>query len=62
MHISCNPDFKSIIAKRPKKKEEKKNTYKISLANIKETIYDYSNQQIFTKSVFAKSGGLFRKS
>ena len=62
MHIFCNPDFKFILAKRPLKKEEKKNTWKISVENIKETIFDYSNKEVFHKSVFAKSGGLFRKS
>lgn len=62
MHIFCNPDFKAVFAKRPLKKGEKKYLYRISIENIKETIFDFSNKELLAKSVFAKSGGLFRKS
>jgi len=61
MHVFCNPDFKAILAKRPMKKEEK-NLWKIDVAHIKETVFDFSEKDLFSNSVFAKSGGLFRKS
>jgi len=62
MLIFCKPDFKAIFAKRTRKKEDQKNISRISVENIKETVFDYTEKGLFVKSAFAKSGGLFRKS
>ena len=43
-------------------KKEEKNIWKISVVNITEAIFDFTDKDVFSKSVFAKSGGLFRKS
>ena len=61
MHIFMTPDLKELMAKRPKNNSIKQQ-WRLPIHQIKETVFDYKDKNKYSQSVFAKSGGLFKKS
>ncbi len=62
MHVLMTPDLKEIMCKRPKKSQVKQQ-WRMPIHQIKETRFDYTKEKnLWNQSVFAKSGGLFKKS
>lgn len=55
------PDLKELMAKRPKNQSIKQQ-WRLPIHQIKETIFEYKDKNKYSQSVFAKSGGLFKKS
>ena len=55
------PDLKELMAKRPKNNSIKQQ-WRLPIHQIKETVFDYKDKNKYSQSVFAKSGGLFKKS
>ena len=61
MHIFMTPDLKELMAKRPKNQSIKQQ-WRLPIHQIRETIFEYKDKNKYSQSVFAKSGGLFKKS
>jgi len=61
MHIFMTPDLKELMAKRPKNQGIKQQ-WRLPIHQIRETIFEYKDKNKYSQSVFAKSGGLFKKS
>lgn len=61
MLVFVTPDLKQIMAKRAKRKKTKR-PWHLEAEKITSLVFDYTNHEIFSHSIFAKSGGLFKKS
>jgi hypothetical protein len=61
MLVFVTPDLKQIMAKRAKRKKTKR-PWNLECDKITSLIFDYTNQELFSHSIFSKSGGIFKKS
>ena len=61
MHVFMTPDLREIMCKKPKTTQIKQQ-WRLPINQIKDAIWDYKDKKKFDASVFAKAGGLFRKS